>query len=144
VSVTNFNEGGRLAVVSGNIVRNLSRRLNPDTGRYERGSGISVEADASTTGNVVEDAEDAGITIGYGAYQRDVVCSANVVRRCAYGVAVSVVQGSGTAQIANNILSECRRGRIVGFERYNAVTGDLAEGADPRFPHISMHGNTGR
>jgi uncharacterized secreted repeat protein (TIGR03808 family) len=75
VSVTNFNEGGRLAVVTGNIVRNLSRSFDPGTGTLERGSGIAVEADASVTGNVVEGAEMTGIAIGYGPYQRDVVCT---------------------------------------------------------------------
>jgi uncharacterized secreted repeat protein (TIGR03808 family) len=144
VSVTNFNEGGRLAAVAGNIVRNLSRSFDPGTGALERGSGIAVEADASVTGNVVEGAEMIGIAIGYGPYQRDVACTGNVVRRCAYGVSVSVVPGSGTAQVANNILSECSRGRIVGFDHGKAVTGDLAGSADPRFPHLTIVGNTGR
>ena len=144
VSVTNFNEGGRLAVVSGNIVRNLSRRFNPAKGAYDGGGGIAVEADATVTGNVIEGAEVAGIAIGYGAYQRDVVCSGNVVRRCAYGVSVSVAPGSGLAHIATNILSECSRGRVVGFDHDKAVTGDLAERMDGRFGHLAVHGNTGR
>jgi uncharacterized secreted repeat protein (TIGR03808 family) len=144
VSITNFNEGGRLAVVSGNIVRNLSRRFNPAKGAYDGGSGIAVEADASVTGNVIEGAEVAGIAIGYGAYQRDVMCSGNVVRRCAYGVSVSVAPGSGLAQIATNILSECSVGRVVGFDHDKAVTGDLAERMDGRFGHLAVHGNTGR
>ena len=144
VSITNFNEGGRLAVVSGNIVRNLSRRFNPAKGAHDGGSGIAVEADASVTGNVIEGAEVAGIAIGYGAYQRDVMCSGNVVRRCAYGVSVSVAPGSGLAQIATNILSECSLGRVVGFDHDKAVTGDLAERMDDRFGHLAVHGNTGR
>jgi uncharacterized secreted repeat protein (TIGR03808 family) len=144
VSITNFNEGGRLAVASGNIVRNLSRRFNPAKGAYDGGSGIAVEADASVTGNVIEGAEVAGIAIGYGAYQRDVLCSGNVVRRSAYGVSASVAAVSGTAQIANNILSECSRGRVVGFDHDKAVTGDLAESMDGRFGHLAVHGNTGR
>jgi len=144
VSITNFNDNGRLAVASGNIVRNLFRRFNPEKAAFDGGSGIAVEADASVTGNLVEGAEVAGIAIGYGPYQRDVVCSGNVARRCAYGVSVSVVPNSGTAQIANNILSECRRGRIVGFDHDKPVTGDLADGADQRFPHLTVHGNTGR
>jgi uncharacterized secreted repeat protein (TIGR03808 family) len=144
ISITNFNENGRLAVASGNLVRNLFRRLNPEKGAYDGGSGIAVEADASVTGNVVEGAELAGIAIGYGTYLRDVVCSSNVVRRCAYGVAVSIVGNSGTAQITNNILSDCSRGRIVGFEYENAVSGDLGSGADRRFPRLAIQGNTGQ
>jgi uncharacterized secreted repeat protein (TIGR03808 family) len=144
VSITNFNEGGRLAVVSGNIVRNLSRRFNPAKSAYDGGSGIAVEADASVTGNVIEGAEVAGIAIGYGPYQRDVLCSGNVVRRCGYGVSVSVAAGSGPAQIAGNILSECSLGRVGGFDHDKVVTGDLAERMDGRFGHLAVHGNTGR
>ncbi len=144
VSITNFNDNGRLAIATGNIMRNLFRRLNPERGAYGGGIGIAVEADASVTGNVVESAEGAGIAIGYGPYQRDVVCSGNVVRRCAYGVTVSVVQNSGTAQITNNILSDCRRGKIVGFDHDTPVSGDLADGVDHRFQHLAVHGNTGR
>lgn len=144
VSITNFNENGRLAVATGNIVRNLFRRLNPEKGTYDGGTGIAVEADATVTGNVVEGAELAGIKIGYGTYQRDVLCSGNVVRRCAYGITVSVVPDSGTAQITNNILSECSRGRVVGFEYDKVVSGDLADSVDRRFRHLAVHGNTGR
>jgi uncharacterized secreted repeat protein (TIGR03808 family) len=144
VSITNFNENGRLAVATGNIVRNLFRRLNPTKGVYDGGTGIAVEADATVTGNVVEGAEFAGIAIGFGKYQRDVVCSGNVVRKCSYGITVSVVPDSGTAQIANNIISECSRGRIVGFEFDTPVSGDLVESADRRFTHLAIHGNTGR
>jgi uncharacterized secreted repeat protein (TIGR03808 family) len=144
VSITNFNEGGRLAVVSGNIVRNLSRRFNPAKGAYDGSIGIAVEADSSVTGNVIEGAEVAGIAIGYGAYQRDVLCSGNVVRRCGYGVSVSVAAGSGPAQIAGNILSECSLGRVGGFDHDKVVTGDLAERMDGRFGHLAVHGNTGR
>jgi uncharacterized secreted repeat protein (TIGR03808 family) len=144
ISITNFNENGRLAVASGNIVRNLFRRLNPEKGAYDGGTGIAVEADTAVTGNVVEGAEFAGISIGYGVYQRDVVCSTNVVRRAAYGITVSVVPNSGAAQITNNILSECSRGKIVGFSFENAASGDLADGIDRRFSHLTIQGNTGR
>jgi uncharacterized secreted repeat protein (TIGR03808 family) len=144
ISMTNFNENGRLAVATGNIVRNLFRRFDKATGTYAGGLGIAVEADAAVTGNVVEGAEFAGIAIGYGTYQRDVICSDNVVRRCPYGITVSVVPNSGTAQITNNILSECSRGRIVGFDYDKAASGDLAESADRRFAHLTIQGNTGR
>jgi uncharacterized secreted repeat protein (TIGR03808 family) len=144
ISITNFNENGRLAVASGNIVRNLFRRPDALTGETGRGVGIGVEADATVTGNVVEAAEFAGIVIGYGAYLRDVLCSANVVRRCGYGVAVSVAPSAGPAQIINNILSECRRGRIVGFDREKAVSEELAQATSRRFAHLTIQGNTGQ
>jgi uncharacterized secreted repeat protein (TIGR03808 family) len=144
VSITNFNENGRLAVAAGNILRNLFRRPNVLNGAIEGGVGLAVEADAAVTGNVIEAAEFAGIAIGYGPYLRDVLCASNVVRRCAYGVTVSVVPKAGPAQIVNNILSDCRGGKIVGFEHETAVSGDLADGADRRFAHLTIHGNTGQ
>ena len=59
VSVTNFNEGGRLAVVQGNIIRNLlpKRPAGTDPGDGA-GIGIAVEADTAVTGNVIENAPD--------------------------------------------------------------------------------------
>ncbi len=50
IAVTNFNEGGRLAIVQGNMIRNLVRREAEPVDK--RGEGISVEADAVVTGNV--------------------------------------------------------------------------------------------
>ena len=50
ISVTNFKQGGRLAVVQGNLVRNLFIRKDVDS----RGIGIAVEADSVVSGNVIE------------------------------------------------------------------------------------------
>ena len=36
------------------------------------GIGIAVEADVAVTGNVIEGAPSAGISVGWGAYMRDV------------------------------------------------------------------------
>ena len=55
VSVCNFNEGGRIAVVQGNIIRNLLPKRPIGTAPDDdAGIGIYVEADSSVTGNVVE------------------------------------------------------------------------------------------
>src|SRR5262249_15131640 len=73
VAVTNFREGGRLAVVQGNIIRNLSARRPAGTDPHDAaGIGIGVEADTAVTGNVVENAPSAGIAVGWGPYLRDV------------------------------------------------------------------------
>src|SRR5207245_9428410 len=57
VAVTNFNQGGRHAVVHGNLIRNLlpKRPSGTDPGDGA-GIGIYVEADTAVAGNVVEDA----------------------------------------------------------------------------------------
>jgi uncharacterized secreted repeat protein (TIGR03808 family) len=142
VSVTNFNEGGRLAVVQGNIVRNLLPRRPAGTDPGDVGGvGISVEADSAVTGNVIENAPTAGIMLGFGQYLRDVSVTGNVVRIADIGIAVSVVPGAGTALIANNVIAEARRGAIVGMARSKPVTGDLAKGGGEQYANLSISGN---
>ncbi len=140
ISVVNFNEGGRLAAVTGNLVRNLSA-----TGPYPAdppgfGVGISVEADASVSGNVVEGAPLYGINIGWGPFMRNVIATGNVVRNAGEGIAVSVVEGTGSAIITDNVIDGALRGAIVGHRWVDAVTGDLAkEGTD--LPGLTVERN---
>lgn len=136
ISVTNFNEGGRLATVRGNIVRNL-RTQRPN----EAGTGISVEADTVVSGNVIERAPFAGISAGWGQYLRNVVITGNVVREAGFGVAVSVVVGAGIAVIANNLFAGTLHGAIVGMEFHKAVTGDLVLSGTERYPQLKISGN---
>jgi uncharacterized secreted repeat protein (TIGR03808 family) len=141
ISVANFNDGGRLAVVQGNILRNLKPKdPNPPPGDLW-GVGIYVEADTTVTGNVVESARDAGIAAGWGNFMRDVAITGNVVRQAGIGVAVSVVPGAGSALIASNIITGSRRGAILGMDHARPITGELAkDGAQPH-AHLSIAGN---
>ncbi len=142
VSVTNFNKGGRLAVVQGNLIRNLVGRRPPGTDPNDgAGIGIGVEADTAVTGNVVENAANVGIAAGWGQYLRDVAISSNVIRDADYGITVSVVPGAGAAVIADNLISEVRRGAIVGMEWKKPVTGDLAKEDAARYAQLSIVGN---
>jgi uncharacterized secreted repeat protein (TIGR03808 family) len=141
ISVVNFNEGGRLAVCSGNIVRNLRT-----TGPYEGdppgfGVGIVVEADTSVTGNVIENAPRYGMHLGWGPFMRNVVATGNVIRDVGEGIAVSVVDGTGTAVITDNVIDGARNGSIVGHRWTEAVTGDLALEAESGFPNILVERN---
>ncbi len=142
VSVTNFNEGGRLAVIQGNIVRNLfpKRPAGTDPGDGA-GIGIAAEADTAITGNVIEAAPFAGIVLGFGHHLRDVAATGNVVRRADIGVAVSVSTGAGNALIANNMLSDVVRGAIVGMDRNRIVTGDLMRGGAEKYANLTISGN---
>jgi uncharacterized secreted repeat protein (TIGR03808 family) len=137
----NFNEGGRLAVVQGNMIRNLKSRRPVQSGPDDiGGTGIAVEADASVTGNVIENAPGAGISVGWGSYMRDVSVVGNVVRNGRFGVTVSVASGAGTAIITGNLISGSTKGAIVGMEHANAVTGDLS--AEPtRYANLQISGN---
>ncbi len=141
ISVVNFNEGGRLATVANNIVRNL--RL---TGPYTVedpifGVGISAEADTAVTGNVVENAPHGGLAFGFGPYLRNVTATGNIVRDAGVGCIVTVVEGAGDAIIANNIFQGTKRGAIVGYRWREASTGDLAKGGAEGFSHLTIEGN---
>jgi uncharacterized secreted repeat protein (TIGR03808 family) len=142
VSVTNFNEGGRLAVVQGNIIRNLKPKRPPGTDPGDSaGVGIAVEADTAVTGNVIENAPLAGIMLGWGRYLRDVAATGNVVRKADIGIAVSVTPGAAAALIANNIITGSARGAIVGMAGGKAVTADLSQGGFESYAHLTISGN---
>jgi uncharacterized secreted repeat protein (TIGR03808 family) len=141
ISVTNFDKGGRLAVVQGNLIRNLTR--NPPDGteaNQGHGTGITVQADTAVTGNVIENAPSIGIEAGWGPYLRDVTVTGNIVRQAGYGITVSVVSGAGAAVIANNLITGARRGAIVGVEWSKAVSGDLIADSS-RYPQLAINGN---
>ena len=145
VSVCNFNEGGRLAVVQGNIIRNLlAKRPIGTAPDDDAGIGIYVEADTSVTGNVIENAPSFGIIAGWGKYLRDVAITGNVIRNTFAGIGVSVVPGAGTALVNNNMISQTPRGAVVGLNHNNAVTMDLSmEGAE-RYAQVMVGGNAVR
>ena len=142
VSITNFDEGGRLAVVQGNLIRNLVpyRPAGTDP-NDDAGIGIGVEADSLVTGNVIENAPHTGIAAGWGQYLRDVAISSNIVRNADYGIAVSVAPGAGTSLIADNLISGARRGAIVGMEWKKPVTGDLTASGAERYTQLTISGN---
>jgi uncharacterized secreted repeat protein (TIGR03808 family) len=142
VAVTNFNEGGRLAVVQGNLIRNLKPKRPAGTDPNDgAGIGIGVEADAAVTGNVIENAPSAGIALGWGQYLRDVSVTGNVVRGAGVGITVSVSPGAGSAVIADNLISDAKGGAIVGMDRRRPMTGDLAREGATRFAQLAINGN---
>ena len=142
ISFANFmTYGGRLAVCSGNIVRNISGVSRLPRGDDPLvGSGIGAEADIAITGNVIENAQQ-GLELGWGEYLRDVAATGNIIRRCPVGVAVTVVEGAGGAVISGNLIAGAEKGAILGKRWEEVVTGDLAlEGAEA-YPHLTIEGN---
>src|SRR5438105_6428630 len=98
ISITNFNDGGRLAVCANNIVRNIAgARSNPDT----QPTGIAAEADTVVTGNNVEDAPGIGISLGWGPYCRNLTATHNLVRRCGIGMTASLNKGAASVLISH-------------------------------------------
>ena len=127
ISIANFLDGGRMAVVQGNIVRNLQLQPRYPTGEPYYGTGIGVEADTTVIGNVVEDAPYAGINAGWGPYLRNVIVSQNIIRRTPIGVTVSVVDGVGSSVISDNIMDETPDGAVVGMHWWDRATDDLTK-----------------
>ncbi|EKS42754.1 TIGR03808 family TAT-translocated repetitive protein [Afipia clevelandensis] len=139
VSVANFNEGGRMVTVHGNVIRNiLPKRPIGTAPDDDAGIGIVVEADAAVTGNVIENAPSFGIMAGWGKYLRDVTITGNVVRNAFVGIGVSVVPGAGTALVSNNLISGSRGSAIVGLDHAKPATGDLGKESISRFPQIVL------
>jgi uncharacterized secreted repeat protein (TIGR03808 family) len=145
VSVCNFNEGGRIAVVQGNIIRNLLPKRPIGTAPDDdAGIGIYVEADTSVTGNVIENAPAFGIIAGWGKYLRDVAITGNVIRNAFVGIGVSVVPGAGTALVNNNMISLTPRGAVVGLDHARPVTPDLSTEGAQRFAQVVVGTNAVR
>ncbi len=92
------------------------------------------------TGNVIEDAPSAGISVGAGKYQRDVTVTGNVVRRAGRGIEVSVASGAGHVAVTGNMIAEARNGAIVGMEWDKVASADLVRDA-ARYPQLTISGN---
>jgi uncharacterized secreted repeat protein (TIGR03808 family) len=137
----NFNEGGRLAVISGNLIRNLKL-----TAPYEQedaffGIGIEAESDASVMGNVIENAPRWGMLIGWGPYLRDVNVTGNVIRNAQVGIAATIVEGAGQASIRQNIFSGIKEAAVAGYRWIEKVTGDLTVSGAETFTHLDIADN---
>lgn len=137
ISVTNLDQGGHLAVVSGNLIRNI------EIGDFAepRGNGIFVSADTSLTGNVVENAAAAGYALGYGPYLRNVAATGNIVRNAEVGFEISVVEGIENVLVTDNVIAGVTRAAILGMEWENVVTGDLAEAGAEAYPALTIERN---
>jgi uncharacterized secreted repeat protein (TIGR03808 family) len=137
ISVTNMDQAGQVATVTGNVVRNIreSSTVNPDTVSI----GIYAEAETSITGNTVSAVAGTGIRAGNGAFLRNVVIADNVVSGASDGIGVSVAEGAGDVSISGNTIA-ARSHAIVGMEWENVVSDDLIRDA-AKYPHVSMSGN---
>jgi uncharacterized secreted repeat protein (TIGR03808 family) len=142
ISIANFESGGRLATVSGNVIRNLTSK-----GPYEAhppgfGFGIAAEAETVVTGNVIEDAPLSGMLIGWGPYLRNVIVNGNIIRNGNVGIAVSVVEGVGSAKITNNVFQDMKSGAIIGYRWAEPVTKELAANGADGIANLTVEGNT--
>jgi uncharacterized secreted repeat protein (TIGR03808 family) len=145
IEVTNFaDHGGRLAAVSGNVIRNIRMGKHPGNGEAGGGRGIFVEGDAAIAGNIVDQAEKVGMQLGWGPSLRDVTASGNTIRDCGVGIEISVAPGAGHATVIGNTISGAKRGAIVGMQWHKPATGDLAVTGAKDWPKIRLAENVAR
>ncbi len=130
ISVVNFNKGGRLATVQGNIVRNLKTEGPYPAEVAGFGYGIAIEADTTAIGNTIENAPKAAFLVGWGEFMRNIIITGNVVRKAGIGVQLTVVEGTGKAVITDNVFDDIQGAAIGGFRWAEQVTGDLAKGGN--------------
>lgn len=140
IAIANFDKGGRLASVTGNIIRNLSL-----TGPYPQesgfGIGISAEADTLIASNLIENAPLWGLKLGWGPYLRNLVATGNIIRQTPIGCAVSVVEGAGSAVISDNLFQQAEKGAVLGFRWDKPTTGDLTVKGSEEFPQLTIEKN---
>jgi uncharacterized secreted repeat protein (TIGR03808 family) len=140
ISVTNFNEGGRLAVVQGNLIRNLFLRKDAEI----RGIGIAVEADTVVSGNVIEGSPAFGVMIGWGPYLRDVNVTDNLIRNAHIGIGVSTDPAAGAALITGNLISGAKDGAIRAISGATPVGPDLVKESPDAYRNLAVHANIAR
>ena len=138
ISISNYNEGGRLAVCANNVVRDVKGGGPNPNGRAV---GIGVEADTVVNANVIENSAEIGLAIGWGHYLRNVNAGGNIIRSCPIGIAVSAAPGAQSALIANNLISGATRGAIIGMNHAEPATGDLALKPDEAPSHLILRNN---
>ncbi len=139
ISVTNFNEGGRLAVVQGNLVRNLK----PGSQKSGHGIGIGVEADTMVSANVVEGAPGIGIQLGWGKFLRDVTASGNIVRKARIGIGISADPNAGYVLVTNNMISGTSDGAIRAMDHTKPLGPDLTKQSAESYRNMAVLGNVG-
>jgi len=141
ISIANLDQGGRMSVCANNLIRNIHEHAPYRDENHLFGNGISAEADISITGNVIENAANFGLMLGWGNYLRNVVASANIIRDTKTGVYVSVVEGTGNVTIVNNVMSNITRGGVIGYRWRDPVTGDLARTRGKQFTNLKIKDN---
>ena len=123
---------------AGNIVRNVKGGGSIPT---TTACGIHAEADTAITGNVVENAKDIGISLGWGRYGRNLSATGNIIRNCGKGFTVSLHPETAPALVANNIIAGSTLAAIMGVDHDDPVTGDLGQPGAEIPARLTLSGN---
>ena len=139
--MTNFDSGGHIGVVSGNILRDITGKGPYPSGGPTFGVGIAARRTSRSPAMSSTAPVSRACKSGGGPYLRDVAATGNVIRRAPMGIAVSVVDGAGSAVISDNLISGADKGAVVGMQWDKAATGDLALNGAERYPHLLVERN---
>jgi uncharacterized secreted repeat protein (TIGR03808 family) len=143
IVATNFaDHGGRVAAISGNVVRNIRAGRHIGDGTDGGGVGVMVEGDAAISGNIVDNATTAGLQLGWGPSLRDVTATGNTLRDCGVGIEISVAPGAGHATLVGNTIAGAKKAAILGMQWRKAATGDLAATGAKEWPKLRLAENT--
>ena len=93
------------------------------------------------TGNIVEDASAIGISLGWGAYCRNLTATNNLVRRCGIGMTASLSKEAGSVLIAGNMISEAASAAILGMDHNQVMTEDLAKPGAQSYGALTVRDN---
>ncbi len=118
IAVTKGALGGRLALIQGNLVRNLFFRKVA----LAHGNGIAIDADALVQGNIVENAPGFGILVGSG----DVCVLHNRIRNIHIGIGIPA-EVAETVRLAGNKISNAQNGAIRAMRGPAPIGPDLAD-----------------
>ena len=120
IAVVNGTTAGEHTRIEGNLVRNLFFRKIA----LFHGNGITVEAGAMVTGNVVESAPGFGILVGRDVHDASV--AKNDIRSAHIGIGIPTAIAE-TALISGNRISSVRDGAIRAMSGPTPVGPDLAD-----------------
>jgi uncharacterized secreted repeat protein (TIGR03808 family) len=140
ISVTNFKESGKLAVVQGNLIHNIFFRKDTNS----RGIGIAVQADSVVSGNVIEISPGYGIMVGCGGELRHVSITDNFIRDAYIGIGVSTGSSARTALITRNTISGAKDGAIRAMNGSTPVGSDLAMASAAAYANLAIYSNAAR
>jgi hypothetical protein len=79
--------------------------------------------------------------MGWGPFLGSVNFTGNTIRNSGAGVAVSVVEGAGSALISGNMFDDPPGGAVIGCRWNEVVTKDLAKVGAGRFKHLTVERN---
>jgi uncharacterized secreted repeat protein (TIGR03808 family) len=138
ISMTNYDQGGRMALCTGNIVRNAKRGTTVNAGVSY---GIHAEADTLISNNIVENVESNAIELGWGGKCRNLIAQGNIVRQCDRGIAFSVTEGAGKMLMTGNVIDGARVAAIQGMDFNDAKTEDMNLVGAKIPAHVTINNN---